>query len=116
MAPRKQTAAPAKKVTSASITPAQAVGRKVTRTLRIETGTDALSVADAIAKRVDPPMDWAQVNLDDFTAERIAGPRDANARWRFNIPGQLLVVAEADLPIIRALINALDAEKEAKQL
>ena len=89
--------------------------RKVTRTLTVSTGTDALKVADAIAARTDPPMVWEQVN-PDFEAERIAGPRDTSARWRFNIPGPMLVVAEADLPIIKALIEALDAERKAAQL
>jgi hypothetical protein len=81
--------------------------------LTINTGTDALKVADAIAARTDPPMAWEQVD-PDFTAERIAGPRDIGARWRFNIPGPMLVVTETDLPIIRALILALDAEHEAE--
>jgi hypothetical protein len=90
-------------------------GRKVTRTITVNTGTAALEVADAIARRTDPPMTWEQVD-PDFTAERIAGPRNTNARWRFNIPGQMLVVAEGDLPIIKALIQALEEEKVAKQL
>ena len=112
MATRKQTIAPA---TQHVGTAAQAAGRKVTRTITVDPGTDALKVAEARAQRADPPMTWDQVE-PTFTVERIAGPRDTNARWRFNIPGQMLVVAEADLPIISALIAALDAEKEANQL
>lgn len=109
--------APAKaptRTTPAPVIAAQA-GRKVTRTITVNTGTSALAVADAIARRTDPPMAWEQVD-PDFTAERVAGPRDTGARWRFNIPGQMLVVAETDLPIIGALIAALDAEQLANQL
>jgi hypothetical protein len=92
--------------------PASQVGtlnlvRKVTRTLTVDTTTDA---ADAIAVRAD--MDRAQVP-HTFDVEHIAGPRGAGARWRFNIPGQMLVVNIDDLPIIKALIAALDAERVA---
>jgi methylphosphotriester-DNA--protein-cysteine methyltransferase len=81
--------------------------RKVTRTLTVDTTTDA---ADALAKRAD--MEPAQVP-HTFDVEHLAGPRGAGARWRFNIPGQMLVVNVDDLPIIKALIAALDAERVA---
>jgi hypothetical protein len=97
------------------MTGAVIASRKVTRTITVNTGTSALEVADAIARRTDPPMTWEQVD-PDFTAERVAGPRDTGARWRFNIPGQMLVVAEDDLPIISALIETLRAERLANQL
>lgn len=99
------------KIVAPIVTPGQAAGRKVTRTLTIDPGVEALTVAIARANRADPPMTWDQVE-PTFTVERIAGPRDTNARWRFNIPGQLLVVAEQDLPIIEALINAIKAERD----
>jgi hypothetical protein len=78
--------------------------RKVTRVLSIVTTLDAA--------RLDPPTQPAEVSRT-FDVERIAGPRDTGARWRFNIPGQMLVVAEDDLPIIEALIVALRKEQEA---
>lgn len=81
--------------------------RKVTRTLTVDTTTDA---AAAIAKRAG--MDADQVP-HTFDVEHIAGPGGAGARWRFGIPGQMLVVSVDDLPIIKNLILALDAERVA---
>ena len=110
MPPRKRTGPPvaAPKTPMPSI--AAQTGRKVTRTITVDTTADA---ADAIAKR--NTMDPAQVLLT-FEVERIAGPRDTNARWRFNLAGPMLVVAEDDLAIIDILIQALKAERLAKQL
>lgn len=85
-----------------------ATGRKVTRTLIVDTTPRA---AEAMAKRMDPPLELTQVE-PTFQVERIAGPRNTNPRWRFNIPGQMLVVAEADLPLIEALILAINTERQ----
>jgi hypothetical protein len=74
----------------------------------------SLGAALAIADRIDPPAQPADVSRT-FDVERIAGPRDTGARWRFLIPGQMLVVDEKDLPIIEALIIALNTERLANQ-
>lgn len=108
MPPRKRQPAAATKAAVAT-TVAQTT-RKVTRTLDVIT---TLEAARALTTRAE--QDLAQAP-HTFQVERIAGPRDTGARWRFNIPGQLLVVAEDDLPIISALIETLRAERMAKQL
>jgi hypothetical protein len=107
MPPRTRRPAAAAKVTVA--TPDTKTLRKVTRVLTVDATGYAM---EAIAKRIDPPLALDQVQFT-FEVERIAGPRDTNARWRFNVPGQMLVVAEDDLPIIEALIAALQKEREA---
>jgi hypothetical protein len=109
MPPRKTAPAPTRKAPVAQ-THANVVGRKVTRTLTIVTTVGA---AEALTKRAEQDPSQAP---HSFEVERLAGPADTNARWRFNIPGQMLVVAEVDLPIIEALIDAIKAEKEANQL
>ena len=106
MPPRtRRPAAVAKAAVATTVTQAT---RKVTRVLTVDA---TMGSTHAMVKRSDPPLALDQVPLT-FEAERIAGPRDTNARWRFNIPGQMLVVAEDDLPIIEALIVALHKEQE----
>jgi 3-methyladenine DNA glycosylase Mpg len=109
MPPRKRTtpAVPAQRLPSH----ATVSGRKVTRTLTVDATFAAM---EALANRADPPLALDQVGYT-FEAERIAGPNGTNARWRFSIPGQMLVVAENDLPIIGALIKALKDEWLAEQ-
>jgi hypothetical protein len=87
----------------------QNTSRKVTYTRTVDTTGRA---AEAMAKRGD--MDLVQVP-HTFEVERVAGPRDTNARFRFLVPGQMLVVAEDDLPIIEALIIAMNAERQATE-
>lgn len=84
--------------------------RKVTRALDVTTSFEA---AEALTGRADQELHQAPPT---FQVERIAGPRDTSARWRFNIPGPMLVIAEDDLPLIRALIAELDNERAARQL
>jgi len=110
MPPR--TRRPAAVTKAAVATPDIRTLRKVTRTLTVDA---TMAAAEAIVKRTDPPLALDQVQ-PTFEAERIAGPRDTGARWRFNIPGQMLVVAEDDLPIISALIETLRAERLAERL
>lgn len=104
MPPRKRQPAPIAK--AAVSTTVSQVTRKVTRALSVTTTIDA---AKALTQRAEQDLSQAP---HAFEVERIAGPRDTGARWRFNIPGQLLVVAEDDLPIIEALIVALHKEQE----
>lgn len=107
MPPRKRTQPPARPATAPVTVTAS---RKVTRTVTVITTP---AVAEAIAARAG--QNAAQVP-HFYDVERLAGPDDVNARWRFNIPGQMLVVSDADLPIIKAFIDEVLAEKEMQQL
>lgn len=103
MPPRRRTTAAAPRPTTPDVV---VVNRKVTRTFDVITTFDA---AVALTRRAE--QDLAQAP-STFEVERIAGPRDTSARFRFNIPGPMLVVSESDLPIIEALITQLKEERE----
>ena len=102
---------PAKAVTNAAVavTISQQL-RKVTRVIDVIPSNDG---AAALTKRADQDPSQAPTS---YTVERIAGTLGTNARWRFNIPGPMLVVAEDGLPILQDLIWALKEQRDATEI